>query len=169
MGELDAWDLKDEICNGQITLYLVQNMCTGIVGATAATTWANLQTQFASGGISSIYQDFKAAMAVKIGMSNPAKDMMTLFTYLGCLQANQVMIPGYIQGMMLLNMIPLNRIMLRHIMSKGSRWSQPSHSVPYELLFLVSSCPVVGTTITTRPIPQISVESYSGRALLLML
>ena len=28
-GELDAWDLKDEICNGQITLHLVQNVHTG--------------------------------------------------------------------------------------------------------------------------------------------
>ena len=104
-GELDAWDLKDEICNGQITLHLVQNVHTNIVGATTATTWANLQVQFTSGGISSIYQDFKAAMAMKIGTSNPAKDMTTLFTYLEHHQANQVVIP-YIQGMMLLNMIP---------------------------------------------------------------
>ena len=62
--------------------------------------------QTASGGISSIYQDFKAAMAMKIGTSNPAKDMKTLFTYLEHHQANQVVIPEYIQGMMLLNMIP---------------------------------------------------------------
>ena len=53
----------------------MQNVHTSIVSATAATTWANLQTQFASEGISSIYQDFRAAMAVKIGTSNPAKDM----------------------------------------------------------------------------------------------
>ena len=100
-GELDAWDLKDEICNGQITLCLAQNVHTGIVSATAAQTWTNLQMQ-----ISSIYQDFKATMAMKIGMSNPAKNMMSLYTYLECLRTNQVVIPEYIQGMMLLNMIP---------------------------------------------------------------
>ena len=105
-GELDAWDLKDEICNGQITLHLAQNVCTGIVGATAAQTWTNLQTQFTSGGLSSIYQDFKATMAMKIGMSNPAKNMMSLYTYLEHLRANQMVIPEYIQGMMLLNAIP---------------------------------------------------------------
>ena len=56
----------------------MQNVCTGIVSATTAQTWTNLQMQFTLGGISSIYQDFKAAMAVKIGMSNPTKDMMNL-------------------------------------------------------------------------------------------
>ena len=88
-GELDASDLKNKICNRQITLCLAQNVHTIIVSATAATTWTNLQTQFASGGVSSIYQGFKAVMAMKIRMSNPAKDMTTLFTYLECLQAGQ--------------------------------------------------------------------------------
>ena len=37
-GELGAWDLKDEICNGQITLCLAQNVHTSIVSAIAATT-----------------------------------------------------------------------------------------------------------------------------------
>ena len=37
-GKLDAWDLKDEICNGQIALQLVQNVCNGIVGMISATT-----------------------------------------------------------------------------------------------------------------------------------
>ena len=104
--ELDTWDLKDEICNGQLTLHLAQNVCTGIVSATAALTWTNLQMQFASGGISLIYQDFKAVMTMKIGISNPAKDMTSLYTYLECFRANQVVIPEYIQGMMLLNAIP---------------------------------------------------------------
>ena len=81
-------------------------MHTSIVSATAAQTWTNLQMQFISGGISSIYQDFKATMAMKIGTSNPAKDMMSLYTYLECLRANQVVIPEYIQGMMLLNAVP---------------------------------------------------------------
>ena len=81
-------------------------MCTGIVSATAAQTWTNLQMQFTSGGISSIYQDFKAVMAMKIRTSNPAKDMTSLYTYLECLRANQVVISEYIQGMMLLNTIP---------------------------------------------------------------
>ena len=81
-------------------------VCLTLVGATAAMTWTNLQMQFVSGGISSIYQDFKAAMAMKIGTSNSAKNMMNLYTYLKHLWANQMVIPEYIQGMMLLNAIP---------------------------------------------------------------
>ena len=45
-------------------------------------------------------------MAVRIETSNPAKDMMNLYTYLEYLWANQVVIPEYIQGMMLLNVVP---------------------------------------------------------------
>ena len=73
-------------------------MHTWIVSATAAQTWTNLQMQFASGGISSIYQDFKAAMAMKIETSNPAKDMTSLYTYLECLRANQVVILSIFRG-----------------------------------------------------------------------
>ena len=45
-------------------------------------------------------------MRCKLGTSNPAKDITKLYTHLERLRANQVVIPNYVQGMMLLNMIP---------------------------------------------------------------
>ena len=45
-------------------------------------------------------------MRCKLGMLNPAKDITKLYTHLEWLQANQVVIPDYVQGMMLLNAIP---------------------------------------------------------------
>ena len=45
-------------------------------------------------------------MRCKLGTSNPAKDITKLYTHLEWLRANQVVIPDYVQGMMLLNAIP---------------------------------------------------------------
>ena len=69
-------------------------------------TWTALQTTFTCTGVSAVYQDFKAAIRMKVGTLNPAKDITKLFTHLERLKANQVMIPDYVQGMMLLNAIP---------------------------------------------------------------
>ena len=43
---------------------------------------------------------------MRVGTSNPAKDITRLSTHLEHLWANQVVIPDYVQGMMLLNAIP---------------------------------------------------------------
>ena len=77
-----------------------------MVGTTAALTWTALNTQFAQTGVAAVYQDFKAAMRYKLGTLNPAKDITKLYTHLKRLRANQVVIPDYVQGMMLLNAIP---------------------------------------------------------------
>ena len=81
-------------------------MRTGMVGATSALTWTALQTTFARSSVSAVYQDFKAAIRMKVGASNPAKDITKMFTHLECLKANSVTIPDYVQRMMLLNTIP---------------------------------------------------------------
>ena len=101
-----AWDNADEMALGCITLKLAHNMRTGMVGATSALTWTALQTTFARSSVSAVYQDFKAAIRMKVGTSNPAKDITKLFTHLERLKANGVTIPDYVQGMMLLNAIP---------------------------------------------------------------
>ena len=62
-------------------------------------------------GVSAVYQDFKAPIRMKVGTSNPAKDIMKLFTHLERLKANQVVIPDYVQGMMLLNAIQMTGTM----------------------------------------------------------
>ena len=66
-----AWDNADEMALGCITLKLAHNMRTGMVGATSALTWTALQTTFARTGVSAVYQDFKAAIRMKVGASNP--------------------------------------------------------------------------------------------------
>jgi hypothetical protein len=102
----DDWDNKDKIAHGSLILRLAHNLRTGVVGATAATTWTNVNTTWACTGVSAVYQDFKAAMRVRVSRGNPAKDITKLFTHLERLRANQVIIPDYLQGMMLLNVIP---------------------------------------------------------------
>ena len=104
--DVETWHTKDDQANGSMTLRLAHNLRTGIVGTTAALTWTALNTQFAQTGVAAVYQDFKAAMRCKLGTSNPAKDITKLYTHLERLRANQVVIPDYVQGMMLLNAIP---------------------------------------------------------------
>ena len=104
--DVNNWLLADEMALGAITLKLAHTLRTGMVAATLALTWTALNTVFACTGVSAVYQDFKAAMRVKIGTNNPAKDITRLTTHLECLRANNVVIPDYVQGMMLLNAIP---------------------------------------------------------------
>lgn len=104
--DMNNWDLADEMALGAITLKLAHTLRTGMVAATSAATWTALTTAFARTGVSAVYQDFKAAMQVKIGTNNPAKDITRLTTHLEHLRVNNVVIPDYVQGMMLLNAIP---------------------------------------------------------------
>ena len=104
--DINNWDLADEMALGAITLKLAHTLRTGMVAATSAATWTALNATFAHTGVSAVYQDFKAAMRVKISMNNPAKDITRLTTHLERLHANNVVIPDYVQGMMLLNAIP---------------------------------------------------------------
>ena len=39
-----AWDDKDEMALGTLTLRLAHNLCTSLLAADAATTWTNIQT-----------------------------------------------------------------------------------------------------------------------------
>ena len=91
-----AWDNADEMALGCITLKLAHNMRTGMVGAMLALIWTALQTTFARLSVSAVYQDFKAAIRMKVGASNPAKDITKLFTHLERLKVNGVTIPDYV-------------------------------------------------------------------------
>ena len=104
--DVEMWHTKDDQAKGSMTLRLAHNLRTGVVGATAALTWTALNTQFTQTGVAVVYQDLKAAMRCKLGTSNPAKDITKLYMHLERLRANQVVIPDYVQGMMLLNTIP---------------------------------------------------------------
>ena len=45
----DDWDNKDEIAHGSLILRLAHNLRTGVVGATAATTWTNVNMTWMMG------------------------------------------------------------------------------------------------------------------------
>ena len=93
-----AWDNADEMALGAITLKLAYTIRTGMVAATLVLTWTALQTAFAWTGVSAVYLDFKAAMRVRVGSGNPAKDITRLSSHLEHLRANQVVIPTTFRG-----------------------------------------------------------------------
>jgi gag-polypeptide of LTR copia-type len=102
-----AWDEADEQAQGILGLRLSTNLHTHL-GATAHALWQALDNAFGQPGISSIYADLQAALHVKIsGGQNPQVEMQRLLTLFERLRANGMAISDPIQGMMLLNTLPL--------------------------------------------------------------
>ena len=80
---MNAWDDKDEAAFGAISLRISHHMCATVLTVTnvmSAMVWMAITTTLSRTGISAIYQDYKAAIWVRIGMSNPAKDITCLQT-----------------------------------------------------------------------------------------
>ena len=55
---------------------------------TSALVWTAITTTWSRTGISAIYQDYKATIRIRVGMSNPAKDITRLQTHFERLSAN---------------------------------------------------------------------------------
>ena len=72
----------------------------------SALVWTVITTTWSWTGISAIYQDYKAAIRIRVGMSNPAKDITRLQTHFERLSANNAPVSAYEQGMILLSVIP---------------------------------------------------------------
>ena len=73
---------------------------------TSALVWTAITTTWSQTGISAIYQDYKATIQIRVGMSNPAKDITRLQTHFERLSANNAPVSAYEQGMILLSAIP---------------------------------------------------------------
>ena len=73
---------------------------------TSALVWTAITMTWSHTGISAIYQEYKAAIRIRVGMSNPAKDITCLQTHFECLSANNAPVSAYKQGMILLSAIP---------------------------------------------------------------
>ena len=73
---------------------------------TSPLVWTAITMTWSQTGISAIYQDYKAAIRIRVGMSNPAKDITRLQTHFERLSANNAPFSGYEQGMILLSAIP---------------------------------------------------------------
>ena len=93
--DVDAWLDTDEMARGLLTLKIAFNLRAGQVDTTVAQTWTNVTTNFGRTSVAAIYQDFKAAMRMRVGTGNPARDITKLYTHLQRLVANQVVIPLY--------------------------------------------------------------------------
>ena len=81
--DVNAWDDKDEAAFGAISLRIAHHMRATVLTATNVTSamvWQAITMTWSRTGISAIYQDYKAAIWVRIGMSNPAKDITCLQT-----------------------------------------------------------------------------------------
>jgi gag-polypeptide of LTR copia-type len=104
---LAEWDVKDEKTQGILGLRLSPNLRTHL-GATAAISWAALDAAFRQPGMSSIYADLQAALHVKIsGSQNLQVEMQRMLTLFERLNANGMAIAPPMQGMMLLNALPV--------------------------------------------------------------
>jgi hypothetical protein len=102
-----AWDEANEQAQGILGLRLSTNLHTHL-GATAHASWQALDNAFGQPGISSIYADLQAALHMKIlGSQNPQVEMQRLLTLFERLRANGMQINDPIQGMMLLNALPM--------------------------------------------------------------
>lgn len=112
LAAMNLWDETDEQVLGILALRLSPNLRTHLgtaaaVPSTSAQVWTSLNNTFGQPGISAIFADFNQAQNVRIsGTQNPQVEIQRLHTLLERLSANQVVIPDYIQGMMLLGAIP---------------------------------------------------------------
>ena len=102
----NAWDDRNDVALGNITLRISQNICNQ-VGATSAITWTNLATAFGTIGVSRIYGDFKSLVSFKISESqNPSAEIERFNMHQQRLATHNVNIPDNIIGMMLLAALP---------------------------------------------------------------
>ena len=106
--DVAVWDNKDEATFGTISLQIAHHMRAAVLTAantTSALVWTTITMTWSHTGISAIYQDYKAAIRIRVGMSNPAKDITRLQTHFERLLANNAPVSAYKQRMILLSAI----------------------------------------------------------------
>ena len=107
--DVAVWDDKDKAAFDAISLRITHHMRAAILtvaNTTSALVWTAITMTWSRTGISAIYQDYKAAICIRVGMSNPAKDITHLQTHFERLSANNAPVSAYEQGMILLSAIP---------------------------------------------------------------
>ena len=104
--DVTVWDDKEDAAFGAISLRIAHHMQAAVLTAantTSALVWTAITTTWSQTGISAIYQDYKAVIRIRIGMSNPAKDITCLQTHFECLSANTAPVSAHQENVMLLN------------------------------------------------------------------
>ena len=91
------------------------------LGTNTAGTWANLWTRFGTPGVSEIAVDMYAAYSMKLSTShNPHPDMERMNMLFECLRANDMDFSDVQQGLILLNVIPKEWLMVIQIYSQAN-------------------------------------------------
>ena len=111
MTAIAEWDEVDEQVHAIIAMRLSSNLRTHLGSAssprTAKQAWDSLVSSFGQMGISGLIADFHRAAFTKVsGTQNPQVEIQAIHTLWERLRANQIEIPDYIQGMLLLGAIP---------------------------------------------------------------
>ena len=102
-----AWDADDIQCLGILGLCLSPNLRTHL-GNTACLTWDSLNNTFRQLGVSAIFADYQAAISLKVTKGqNLQVEIQWLNTLFECLAANGMSISDPMQGMILLNALPV--------------------------------------------------------------
>ena len=115
-----AWDEDLEQVQGIIGSRILQTLHHHI-GMTCAETWTNLRTRFGTPGVSEIAMDMYAAYSMKLSSThNPHPDMEQMNMLFEHLVANRVDFDNAVQGIILLNAIPKEWLMVAQIYSQSN-------------------------------------------------
>ena len=115
-----VWDDKDEAAFGAISLWIAHHMQAAMrmaANTTSALVWTAITTTWSWNGISAIYQDYKAAIRIRVGMSNLAKDITRLQTHFEHLSANNAPVSAYEQVQ-----FQMSGTMWLHTTRRHARW-----------------------------------------------
>ena len=116
-----AWDENSEQVQGIIGSRISQMLCPHI-GTTCADTWTNLRTRFGTPGISEIAADMYTAYSMRLSPShNPHPNMERMNMLFECLRANSMAFSDVQRGLILLNAIPKEWLMVAQIYSQANQ------------------------------------------------
>ena len=99
------WTEKYEQALGIIQLWLSHNLHS-LIEINTYQTWRNLEDHFGTPGAAIIFADFKSLTAFRLSGGNPAPAISKMITLLECLRVNHCKFNGFIQTMILLNVLP---------------------------------------------------------------
>ena len=116
-----AWDENSEQVQGIIGSCISQMLCPHI-GTRCAETWTNLRTRFGTPGVSEIAANMYAAYLMKLSSThNLHPDMEQMNMLFEHLVANRVDFDNAVQGIILLNAIPKEWLMVAQIYSQSNQ------------------------------------------------
>ena len=115
-----AWDKNSKQVQGIIGSHISQ-MLHPHISMICAKTWTNLRTRFSTPGVSEIAADMYAAYSMKLSAThNPHPDMEGMNMLFERLRANGMDFDNVQRGLILLNAIPKEWLMVAQIYSQAN-------------------------------------------------